>query len=202
RGGKGHGREGTFASLGCGASGERLEMGKQLGLGDAVDLRGAVFGQKGTKAEMGGVEVRVMLADELFELPSALRGAKNRLRRATEKVAGLMGEGVREGLPGKGREVEVPEYVLEVPIGAAGPLRTTNDQWGGASALLGTPPLHHLVQQGYHLGDIRWSLNNEVKGASGGVYRVGPVDLAHALVRMDGLGGMGSQWLFRKIWRP
>ena len=41
-----------------------------------------------------------------------------------------MGEGVREGLTGEGRDVQIREYVLEVPIGSLGPLRTANDQWG------------------------------------------------------------------------
>ena len=113
-----------------------------------------------------------------------------------------MGEGIREGLAGEGREIEVSIYVLEVPVGALGPLRTANDQWGGLGAVVGAPPLHHLVQEGNHLGDIRWSLNDEMEGASGGVYCVSPVDLTHALEGMDGLGGMGSQWLLRKIWRP
>ena len=108
-------------------------------------------------------------------------------------MAGVMGEGVREGLAGEGGEGEILEYVLEVPIGSLGRIRTTNDQWRGAYALLGAPTLHHLVQQGNHLGDIRWSLNNEMEGASGGVYWVGPVDLAPALEGIDGLGGGGDR---------
>ena len=119
---------------------------EELGLGDSVDLQGAVFGQKGAEAEVGGVKVGVVLADHLLELASALRGAKDGLRRAAEEVAGVMGEGVREGLTREGREVEVLVYILEVSIGALGPLRTTDDQWGGLCAVLGTPPLHHLVQ--------------------------------------------------------
>ena len=64
---------------------------------------------------------------------------------------------------------------------------------GGAYALVGTPTLHHFVQQGDHLGDIRWSLDNEMEWARGAVYWVGAVDLAHALEGMDGAGGRGSQ---------
>ena len=105
-----------------------LEDLKELDLGDPVDLRVAVFGQEGAEAEVGGVKVWVMLADELLEPKSALRVAKDGLRRATEKLAGVMGEVVREGLTGEGMQIEVVEYVLEVLIGSLGPLRTANDQ--------------------------------------------------------------------------
>ena len=88
-----------------------LEDLDEFDLGNLVDLRGAVFGQEGAEAEVGGVKVGVVLADELLELASALRGAKDGFGRATEQVAGVMGEGVREGLTGEGGKVEILEDV-------------------------------------------------------------------------------------------
>ena len=51
-----------------------LECIKELGLRDVVDLQGAIFGQDGAEAELGGVEMGVVLTNALLELAEALRG--------------------------------------------------------------------------------------------------------------------------------
>ena len=69
-----------------------LQDREEFGLGDPFDLQGPIFGQDGAKAEVGGIEVGAVLADEPFELPSTLRGAEDGFARATKQVAGVMGE--------------------------------------------------------------------------------------------------------------
>ena len=158
----------------------------ELGLRYLVDLQGAIFGQDGAESELGGVEVRVMLTNELLELAGARREAANGLRGTAEEVAGVVGEGIREGLTGKGREFEILEEFLEVPLSSLGPPRTSNDHWWSVYTLVGASKLLHLSPQGYHLGDISRTVNDEVECARGDVLWVCPVDIANA---SDGMGG-------------
>ena len=133
------------------------------------------------------------VADRL-PLADALGGARDGSSGAAQELAGVMREGVREGLAAEGRHVQVLKDVCDMIIGPVGPARYANYEWRGPPFTFdGAPCLHDLQQESNHDGDIGAALNDEVQWASRDVYRVASVDFANVLERVGSMGrGLGA----------